>query len=141
MTDIFTSTENEFSFKEPELVYKTYLLCNLQQRALETIVKNVLSAEMRWVHDRNKSMTVADEPISKFSTEYNVIRRFLKDIILQIKLFGYVIYRMSKTEGELEDVKLEVANGSCSMICFNTRKNAWEVKCVNGTAVKRNVTW
>ena len=93
MDDIFT--EKESSLKETELVYKTYLLCNLQQRAYETIVKNVLSADLRWVHDRKSSMTVANDPIDRYSLEYNVLKRFLKEVILQIKLFGYVIYRMT----------------------------------------------
>lgn len=176
MTDIFTGTE-ELSLKETELVYKTYLMCNLQQRAYETIVKNVLSADLRWVHDRKSSMTVANDPIDKFSVEYNIFRRFLKDVILQIKLFGYVIYRMTQTKKANDStnestargtdssrkdgstngsttsdsngngpvdidggLKLEVANGSCSKICFNARKNEWEVKCVNGSPVKRK-TW
>ena len=64
MDDIFT--EKQVLFKETELVYKTYLLCNLQQRAYDTIVKNVLSADLRWVHDRKSSLTVANDPIDRY---------------------------------------------------------------------------
>lgn len=79
---------------------------------------------------------------------------------MQIKLFGYVIYRMTKPNDQRQSesnpsgnsdtssvhekefmpgpLKLEVANGSCSKICYNVRKNAWEIKCVNGNPVKRS---
>jgi hypothetical protein len=134
--------------KMHHIVYNTYLKCPIQLRAVKSALLYMENTKLVWAHvdDKGEEHALA-VPVS--SKEHTIWRNFVAEIIIQLKIFGFAVYRVSRTRhtkrrahefrGEHTNLqreysRMEVANGQGVLLNWNP-KQGWDVHSINGTAM------
>jgi hypothetical protein len=111
-----------------DIVYKTYIKCPIQKRALRSIVSWFQRTKLTWVHDP------AEHEIDKNSEEFRHWMTFVVRVVTQLKLYGYAAYRLRKTRGRPKKGAvasiLEVANGQ--NVAIEWKDSEWIIRSVEG---------
>jgi hypothetical protein len=129
-----------------QLVYATYLQCPIQKICVQRVIAMVLRGTLSWTHESKDGKTHTKKiPVS--SKEYKIWTNFATQLIKQLKIFGYTLYRVTKirdskrrvtqysgetTSVQDENVRLEVANGQGVQLRWNEKNVEWEVYSVDG---------
>lgn len=130
------------NFKEMrDLVYMTYIQCPVQKIATRRIIQEVQRGKLMWAHE-SATGKVHQKQIQLTTKEHKIWSNFMAEMIVQLKVFGYAVYRMTKVrnsksrtsqyKGENtnmmdEGVRLEVANGQGINLIWNQTYLEWDV--------------
>ncbi len=130
------------------LVYKTFLMCPIQKNCVRRVITSILRGKLMWTHDGVDGKT-HKKPIPVTSKEHKIWTNFISEMVTQLKIFGYALYRVARiretkrrvtqytgetTAHQDENVRLEVANGQGVILRWNEKTIEWEVYSVDGTS-------
>ena len=148
-------TEESTNFRSMrDLVYMTYLRCPVQKIAVRRVVQEIQRGKLAWVHE-SKTGKIHRKNIMLSTKEHKIWSNFIREIVVQLKIFGYAVYRMVKVRGAKsrtsqfkgetnntmnENVRLEVANGQGLTLVWNEEFVEWDVFADGDfvTPMKRN---
>lgn len=148
-------SEESTNFREMrDLVYMTYLRCPVQKIAVRRVVQEIQRGKLAWAHE-SKTGKIHQKKIMLSTKEHKIWSNFIGEIIVQLKVFGYAVYRMVKVRGAKsrtsqfkgetnntmnENVRLEVANGQGLTLVWNEEFVEWDVFADGdfATPMKRN---
>lgn len=123
-----------------DLVYMTYLRCPVQKVAVRRVIQEVQRGRLMWSH--STASQVHRKQIIPSSMEFSIWSTFMAEMIVQLKVFGYAVYRVARIRGRkgrlsqyknettenIEDTaRLEVANGQALNLQWNSKILEWEV--------------
>lgn len=138
--------------KVQDLVYNTYLNCSVQKRAVRAVITTLQKADLVWTHEGEDGKTYKKK-IDLTSKEHKIWSNFVAQLVVQLKVFGYALYRMVRvrqdkrrrlngtmfigesTETQPENVRLEVANSQGVLLQWDDKRVEWSVYSVDGTAL------
>jgi hypothetical protein len=119
-------------------IWALYFKSHVQQLAYSTIVTEILKGELEWVKERSGSNV---SKLSKLNGKDLIVEdhwiQFVRDFILHLHLFGYVVYRLipkgrgSKTPG------YEIALPSAHMLYKDAKTSSWKLRATNTAAGAR----
>ena len=81
-----------------DLVYMTYLRCPVQKIAVRRVIQEIKRGKLVWVHE-SKTGKIHRIKIELSTKEHKIWSNFIGEIVVQLKIFGYAVYRMIKVRG------------------------------------------
>lgn len=108
-------------------IWDAYLQCDIQKLAYNSIIIELLKGELNWVRAQNNKTTIITEWEDKPLVIDEIWPLFIREFILHLHLFGYVLYRLQKKG---KKIWYEVADPTTYTLERRPQSSVWSVRAV-----------
>ena len=123
-----------------------YFKSHVQQLAYSTITTEIIKGDLEWIKEtKTKNNDILNTPQKSLIVEDNWIQ-FIKDFILHLHLFGYVVYRLAFKKGQKlnKNQLYEIAPPSAFYLYNDRTSSSWKIVATEtsiGKKLKGSKLW